>query len=126
MKSTIISFSIFILMLFCIILSIKYLNSTCTRLQNLNLSVEQSVRSNDWEKSYKNCQYLITVWDKYSTKISIFSNHNEINDINNELWRLLHHIAYRNKEEALISTDIIKNSIYSILHMQQLNTENLF
>ena len=65
-------------------------------------------------------------WKKYSSKLSIFSNHHEIDDINNELWKLLHHITYKNKEEALISIDIIKNSIYSILHIQQLNIENLF
>ena len=68
----------------------------------------------------------MTEWKKYSSKLSIFANYNEIDDINNELWRLVHHITYKDKEEALISVDIIKNSIYSILHMQQLNMTNLF
>ncbi|APM40942.1 DUF4363 family protein [Clostridium kluyveri] len=126
MKNTIISFSIFILMLFSIIFSIKYLNNTCIKLQNLNVKIEQAIQANDWEESYKNSEHLMAEWKKYSSKLSIFSNHHEIDDINNELWKLIHYTTYKNKEEALISVNIIKNSIYSILHMQQLNIENLF
>ncbi|WP_333887374.1 DUF4363 family protein [Clostridium sp.] len=126
MKSTIISFSIFILMLFSIIFSLRYLNTVCMKLENLNTKIEQTLQSNNWKESYKNCQHLMTEWKKYSSKLSIFANYNEIDDINNELWRLVHHITYKDKEEALISVDIIKNSIYSILHMQQLNMTNLF
>jgi len=96
------------------------------KLQNLNTKIEQTLQSNNWEESYKNSEHFMSEWKKYSSKLSIFSNYNEIEDINNELWKLIHHTTYKNKEEALISVDIIKNSIYSILHMQQLNIENLF
>lgn len=126
MKSTIISFSIFILMLFSIIFSLRYLNTVCMKLENLNTKIEQTLQSNDWKESYENSQHFMKEWKKYSSKLSIFANYNEIDDIDNELWKLVHHITYKNKEEALISIDIIKNSIHSILHMQQLHTENLF
>ncbi|MFL0197670.1 DUF4363 family protein [Clostridium sp. WILCCON 0269] len=126
MKSTIVSFSIFILMLFSIIFSIHYLNSMCAKLQNLNMKIEQAVESNDWDKSYKNSEELTAEWKKYSPRLSIFSNNNEIDDINNELSKLMQHITYKSKEESLISISIIKNSIYGILEMQQLNMHNLF
>lgn len=126
MKSTVISFSIFILMLFSIIFSINYLNSICTKLQNLNIEIEQAIESNNWDKSYKNSKEFAAEWKKDSPKLSIFSNHNEINDINNEFWKLVEHITYKNKEEALISIGVIKNSIYGILEMQQINMHNLF
>ncbi|MCI1944781.1 DUF4363 family protein [Clostridium luticellarii] len=126
MKSTIISFSIFVLMLFCIIFSINYLNTICTKLQDSNIKVEKSIQSSSWKEAYENSQNFMEEWEKYYPKLSIFSDHNEIEDISNESQKLLQHIKHKNSEESLSSANVIQNSLKHIREMQQLNIQNLF
>ncbi|MEY7999259.1 DUF4363 family protein [Clostridium sp. Mt-5] len=126
MKSIIISFSIFVVMVFCIIFSVNYLNTICTKLENSNIQIEKSIQSNSWDEAYKNSQNFMADWKKYSSNLSIFSNHDEIEDINNESWKLIHHINHKNSEESLSSTNVIQNSLNHILEMQRLNIQNLF
>ena len=125
MKSTIISFSIFVLMIFCIIFSINYLNSICTRLQNSSMQIEKSIQLNSWNEAYKSSQDFMAEWKKYSPKLSIFSDHDEMEDINNESYKLMNYILHKNSEESLSSTNIIQNSLEHILEMQRLNIQNL-
>lgn len=126
MKSIIISFTIFVLMIFCIIFSVNYLNHICTRLQDSNLQVEKSIQLNSRDEAYKNSQNFTTEWKKYSPKLAIFSDHDEMEDISNEMRKLTQYINHRDSEESLSSTNVIQNSLKRIMEMQRLNIENLF
>lgn len=126
MKSVITSFTIFILMILSIIFSINYLNNICTRLENSNIKIEKAIEANSWNEAYKDYENFMAQWETYSPKVSIFSNHNEIDNINSELWKLMQHITYRNGEESLASINVIKNLLHHILKMEQLNMQNLF
>ncbi len=126
MKSSITSFTLFILMILSIIFSINYLNTICTRLESSTIKVEKAIESNSWDEARKNYQDFMVQWEKYSPKVSFFSNHNEIDNINGELWKLMQHITYRNGEESLASINVIKNLLHHILKMEQLNIQNLF
>jgi hypothetical protein len=113
-------------MLFCIIFSINYLNTICTKLQDSNIKVEKSIQSSSWKEAYENSQNFMEEWEKYYPKLSIFSDHNEIEDISNESQKLLQHIKHKNSEESLSSANVIQNSLKHIREMQQLNIQNLF
>ncbi|ADK13366.1 DUF4363 family protein [Clostridium autoethanogenum] len=126
MKSSITSFTIFILMMLSILFSIQYLNTICSKLESSNIKIEKSIESNSWNEARKNYENFMIQWEKYSPKVSIFSNHNEIDNINSELWKLMQHITYRNGEESLASINVIKNLLHHILKMEQLNIQNLF
>ncbi|OAA86746.1 DUF4363 family protein [Clostridium ljungdahlii] len=126
MKSSITSFTLFILMMLSILFSIQYLNMICNKLESSNIKIEKSIRSNSWDEARKNYENFMIQWEKYSPKVSIFSNHNEIDNINGELWKLAQHITYRNGEESLASINVIKNLLHHILKMEQLNIQNLF
>ncbi|OAA93396.1 DUF4363 family protein [Clostridium coskatii] len=126
MKSSITSFTIFILMMLSILFSIQYLNTICSKLESSNIKIEKSIESDSWNEARKNYENFMIQWEKYSPKVSIFSNHNEIDNINGELWKLAQHITYRNGEESLASINVIKNLLHHILKMEQLNIQNLF
>jgi hypothetical protein len=108
-----------------ILFSIQYLNTICNKLESSNIKIEKSIESNSWDEAHKNYEDFMVQWGKYSPKVSIFSNHNEIDNINSELWKLMQHITYRNGEESLASINVIKNLLHHILKMEQLNIQNL-
>lgn len=126
MRNVIASITIFIVMIIALLFSMSYLDNVCTKLENSTLQIEKSIESNSWEQAHNHSNKFMNEWKKYSPKVSIFSNHNEIDDINNELWRLTQHISYRNGEEALASTNVIKNLLKHIVESEKINMQNLF
>ncbi len=58
--------------------------------------------------------------------MTLFTNNNEIDDINLELSELSQHIRFKNKEEALVSINSIRNIINSISDMERLSLQNIF
>nr|WP_245331499.1 DUF4363 family protein [Clostridium algifaecis] len=113
-------------MIICMIFSVNYLKKTNTSLKYSSTNIENAIKSNSFENAEKLLDEFSKNWDKNSSKISIFTNHNEIDSINSELLKLKQHIIYKNKEEALASINIIHGIIGSISEMESLNIINLF
>lgn len=126
MKSSIASVLIFILMIICMAFSVNYLKTINTSLENSSVNIENAIKSDSYEKAENLSKEFTKMWNKNSNKISIFTNHNEIDSINSELLKLKQHIAYKNKEESLVSINIIRGIIKSITEMENLNIVNLF
>lgn len=126
MKGVITSITIFLVMVIGIFFSINYLNKVCTKLEALDTQIEKDIGSNSWDKAYDNSLIFLNQWDKYSSKISIFSDHAEIDNINNELWKLTQYAKCKDEEESLASVTTIKFLLRHIVDMERVNTQNIF
>ena len=101
MKGVITSLTIFLVMVIGIFFSINYLNKVCTKLEVSTVQIEKDIEAHSWDKAYDDSLNFLKEWDKYSHKISIFSDHAEIDNVNNEIWKLTQYAKCKNEEESL-------------------------
>jgi hypothetical protein len=126
LKSSITSISIFIIMVLFIVFSVHYLKIIDSKLIYSSNQIEKSLDSNSFDKADDFLKQFKINWNKYSNKMTMFTNNNEIDDINLELSELSQHIRFKNKEEALVSISSIRNIINSISDMERLSLQNIF
>lgn len=125
MKNIVYSFTIFFAVLISIFFSINYLNKTCNNLETLDSKLENYIENASWENAYGTSLKLMADWDKYSKVISVFVNHAEIDNINNELWKLTQYSKCKNTDESLASVHVIKFYLKHIMEMEKVNIQNI-
>jgi hypothetical protein len=126
MKGVITSVAIFLVMLIGIFFSINYLNKVCTKLEASTIQIEKDIEGHSWDTAYDNSLNFLKEWTKYSHKVSMFSNHAEIDNVNNEIWKLTQYTKCKNEEESLASAHVIKFLLKHIVDMEKVNSENIF
>ncbi|MBC2581535.1 DUF4363 family protein [Clostridium sp. DJ247] len=126
MKSILTAFIIFIIMLTTMFFSTRYLSKVCSNLKNLNTQIERDIDKDDWNSAYNHSLKFLNQWDKYSKRISIFVNHTEIDNINNELWKITQYTKVKNKDESLASNHVIKFYLDHIEDLEKVNLQNIF
>lgn len=126
MKSSIAAISLFVIMVIFMIFSLNFLKIADAKLDYSSKEIKNALDANSFEKADKFLNRFTDDWNKYSNRMSVFTNHNEIDDISIELSKLNEHIKFRNREESLASINSIISIIESISTMEKLNIQNIF
>lgn len=126
MKSVITSLTIFFVMIVGIFFSINYLNKICAKLEVSMVQIEKDIDGHLWDKAYDDSLNFLEEWKKSSHKISFFSDHIEIDNVNNELWKLTQYTKCKNEEESLASAHVVKFLLKHIPEREMVNTDNVF
>lgn len=126
MKKIYVSFILFICMLLTIIFSINYLDKMYTNIGELTINLEQSIEKENWNNANELVKQISSEIDTNSSKISIFVNHMEIDNINNEFSKLTQYVKYHNKEEAMASLYAVKFFFEHTIKLEKINLENIF
>jgi hypothetical protein len=126
MKNVVISLLIFIIMVISIAFSLNYLNKVSDDLGRLNDEIEQYITDNDWDKAYKSSIEYTEKWKDYSEKLKLFVDHQEMDKIEIELWRMPQYIKERNKEESLATVHVLKFLVNHISDLERVNIQNIF
>ncbi|NLK75572.1 MAG: DUF4363 family protein [Clostridiales bacterium] len=113
-------------MIFTISSSIKYLNTVSQNLSELNDEIEQNINDENWEEAYKITIEYTEKWQSYSKKIKLFLDHQEIDNIETELWQLPQYIKEKSKDEALASVYVLKYLLNHIADIEKIKIENIF
>jgi len=125
MKNVVISLIIFIIMIICIVISLNYLNKATDDLRKLNDEIELYITDNDWDKAYKSSIEYTEKWRDYSEKLKLFVDHQEMDQIEIELWKLPQYIKEKNKEESLASIHVLKFLIDHISELEKVSMQNI-
>lgn len=126
MRNFAISIIIFLIVLLCIFFSINYLSRISSNLGKLNDELEEHITNDDWEKAYKTSMDVTQKWQKHSKIIKIFVNHQEIDNIELELWKLPQYVKEGTKDEALASVHVLKFLLAHIYNLEKVNIQNIF
>jgi hypothetical protein len=126
MKNVILAATIFIVILIAMTFSISYLNKVSLNLQNINDEIEQYVTDNKWDEAYKTSMGYTQKWEKNSKAIKLFVNHQEIDNIEIELWKLPQYIKEHTKDESLASVHVLKFLVDHISKLEKVNIQNVF
>lgn len=125
MKNIIISFLVFIIMIAAMIFSINYLHKITSNMQALNDKIEQHISKGEWDKAYKASLEYTNIWEKHSKVIKAYVNHQEIDNVEMELWKLPQYIKEETKDEALASIHVLKFLISHISNLEKINLQNI-
>ncbi|MBL4936788.1 DUF4363 family protein [Clostridium sp. YIM B02515] len=126
MRNIIISVTVFLAMITAIFFSIGYLNRISSNLQILNDDLEKYISEEKWDKAYKTSMDFTNQWEKHSKVIKLFVNHQEIDNIEMELWKLPQYIKEKSKDEALASVHVLKFLLKHISSLEKVNIQNIF
>jgi hypothetical protein len=126
MRNVIISIIAFFVMITLMIFSINYLNKISLNLQKLNDTLEQYIADDKWDEAYKLSIDLTHKWEVHSKIIKVFVNHQEIDNVEMELWKLPQYVKQETKDEALASVHTLKFLIRHISNLEKVNLQNTF
>ena len=87
--------------------------------------LEELVSSESWEKAYCKALELFNDWQDNHFVISMVINHSEIDNINNELWKLTQYVKCKSEDESLASIHVVKFLLEHIIKMEKINIENI-
>ncbi|KYN76626.1 hypothetical protein A0J52_13190 [Clostridium sporogenes] len=87
--------------------------------------LEELVSSESWEKAYGKSLELFNDWQDNHFVISMVINHSEIDNINNELWKLTQYVKCKSEDESLASIHVVKFLLEHIIKMEKMNIENI-
>lgn len=113
-------------MIFAMTFSINYLNNASMNLQKLNDKLEQSIKNDDWDEAYNISLDFTSKWRKHSKIIKVFVNHQEIDNVEMELWKLPQYVKEKTKDESLASVHVLKFLLYHISNLEKVNFQNIF
>jgi len=126
MKKILISAAIFIIMIIGMLFSMSYLSKVNKELIGLSDSLEKQINSNQWEQAYASSLQLTDQWKEHCSIISIYVHHAEIDNIDNELWKLSQYTKCESLDESLASIHVIKFFINHIFNLEKVNIQNIF
>lgn len=126
MKNVIISIGVFIVMVIAIFFSIRYLNKVSSNIQILNDKLEEYITNEDWDKAYETSMDFTHKWEKHAKVIKAFVNHQEIDNVEMELWKLPQYVKEKSKDEALASVHLLKFLLNHISNLEKINIQNIF
>jgi len=112
-------------MVISIAFSINYLNKVTDDLGRLNDEIEQYITDINWDKAYKSSIEYTEKWKDYSEKLKLFVDHQEMDKIETELWKLIQYIKEKAKEEALASIHVLKYLVDHISELEKVNIQNI-
>jgi len=98
----------------------------CSDLIKTSDVLEEQITNDKWEDAYENSIKLTSKWKDYCTKVSIFVDHEEIDNIDHELWTLTQYTKCKNKDESLAAIHVVKFFINHITNMEKITVQNIF
>ncbi|MBZ9689061.1 DUF4363 family protein [Clostridium estertheticum] len=126
MKNVYLAFSIFIIMIIGIFLSINAINRSCDQLQNLNCTLESYILNENYEDAYTLSLDYIAQWKSDSKFLTIYIHHEDLDYVDNEILKLTQYIKTRDKSESLATVHSMKYLIDHIKSHEKVSISNIF
>lgn len=126
MKSSLISSILFALLITVAIISLCYINDFCRDFTKESDSLEELVVEENWEESYNSVMDLLDHIQQESKLTSVFINHEEVDIMEMEVYKLTQFIKEKDKTQSLASIHALKFSLENIKKLHEFNLQNIF
>lgn len=125
MKNTVISFIIFFIVFVFVFIGNKNLNSLCDNCLKLSPEIAASVNNNNWDEALEKSIELKSIMSAGFDKVSIYINHQDIDNLNTEIVKLISVIKIKDLPSILSCLDNIRCLAEYIKELQQINLTNI-
>ncbi|MBU3184113.1 DUF4363 family protein [Clostridium estertheticum] len=126
MKNVLIAFSLFIIMMVGIFLSVNIINVKCSKLQDLNCTLESYIIKEKYQDAYELSLTYIAEWKKTSKLLTIYTHHEDLDNIDSEILKLTQYIKIKDKSEGLATVHVMKYLVDHIMSHEKVSISNIF
>ena len=98
---------------------LKEIMETCENLEEL-------INDENWETAYDVANKFHKKIDSKTSEISLYLNHQQVDDITHELYGLTQYIKEKEKADSLAGVHSIKHSAKVVKELQKFSLENIF
>ncbi|SHH29275.1 DUF4363 family protein [Clostridium grantii] len=126
MKNTLVSITIFIILVFLCFTSRYLLNKKFNSYLESFRILENSIQINNWETSREICNNILSDFQENSVFVSFIVTNELVETIMNSLENTLFYLKQENKEAALFSCNESKLYIEIALYIQKITVKNIF
>ncbi|MBU3159912.1 DUF4363 family protein [Clostridium frigoris] len=126
MKNVLIAFSLFVIMVVGIFFSVNIINVKCSKLQNLNCTLENYIIKENYQDAYKLSLVYIAEWKKASKFLSVYEHHEDLDHIDSEILKLTQYIKIKDKSEGLATVHNMKYLVEHIMSHEKVSISNVF
>lgn len=125
MKNTIISLTIFSILLSIVFFFDIKLNSVCDQILNSCEEIETELNKNNWEISYDESINLRNILNENYISLSLYINHEQLDNLSKEILSLTQYVKTKDISNALSSVHIIKVYTTHLKDIQKVNIGNI-
>ncbi|GAA0114862.1 DUF4363 family protein [Clostridium senegalense] len=126
MKKIILPLTIFVIMLIGIYYSTNYTISSCEYLIDLATETEEYIAFNQWDNAYINSLKLLDDFEKSIQFISLFSDHEHLDNLYIETLKATQFINEKDKSHSLSTIHAIKGLIEAMKDEEKITLKNIF
>lgn len=126
MKNVVVSFILFFILIAFMITSNDKIHSFLEEIIKTCENLEELINKEKWETAYDIANEFHEKIDSAAPEMGLYLNHQQIDDINHELYGLTQYIKEKEKADALAGVHSIKHDARTIKRLQRFSLENIF
>jgi hypothetical protein len=85
-----------------------------------------SIEEGNWNDAYEDSTILIELIEENSLIVSVYINHNDFDNLQDEALQLSIYTSCKNTMESLVSVNTLKNSALNLISLHKTNIKNIF
>lgn len=125
MKNLFFALSLFLIMIGAILFSTSFLIKTNDHLVKHIETIKNYVEDDMWNEASKEFDTLFEHWIKESRLIAIFINHNDLDNVTNEIYRLKEYLEVQDNGESVATLGSIYYNFNKIINLEKIRFENI-
>lgn len=126
MKSFIAAMLILVLIIVGTAMYIAMLNHSVERLEAHVTQIENDAADENWQSCQAALNDLFEEWNRLKPQLEFFMHHNEMDQIYQILYEVKGYADFRNREELLVKTGVLRILIEHLPENEQLTLKNIF
>jgi len=89
-------------------------------------SLEEAVKEEEWDKANMQLESIMKAWNSTKTKWQMLIDHQEVDNIDSTLARVIQYVKLKVKEDSLAEIAALKLYVTHIPSTESLKLENVF
>lgn len=126
MKNLLIALIIFSSLLGFVYYADYTLLKLCENITTSSDEIELLIEDGNWDEACKNSTILMDLIEGNGLIVSVYINHNDFDNLQDEALQLSIYTSCKNTMESLVSVNTLKNSALNLISLHKTNIKNIF
>lgn len=126
MKNILIALIIFSSLLGFVYYADYTLIKLCEDITSSSDEIKTLIEEGNWNEAHENSTFLMDFIEENSLLTSVYINHNDFDNLQDEALQLSIYTECRDTTESLISVNTLKNSAINLISLHKTSVKNVF
>ena len=126
MKNILIAIIIFSSLLGFVYYADYTLLKLCENITTSSDEIKFLIEEGNWDEAHENSTILMELIEENGLIVSVYINHNDFDNLQDEALQLSIYTSCKNTMESLVSVNTLKNSALNLISLHKTNIKNIF